>query len=110
MKAWTRYKAEFSLRRSRYHFTSRCPASFAFDLTGPNSPGDSMYTTLTQVGFACRETRNRPLPPPLEKRWTKTSLEPCKGRPSGVCVEPESEVKKGNPGQNCRPREEPGAE
>jgi hypothetical protein len=28
-----------------------------------------------------RETRNRPLPAPLEKPWTETGLKPCTGRP-----------------------------
>jgi hypothetical protein len=40
------------------------------------------------------ETQNRPLPEPLERLWTETALEPCKGRPSGVSVKLKSEVKK----------------
>jgi hypothetical protein len=36
----------------------------------------------------------------LEKTRAKTGLEPCKGRPSSVCVESESEFKEGKPELN----------
>ena len=43
-----------------------------------------------------RRTRNWPLPPPLERPWNKTGLEPCTRKPSGLIGELRSETQNGN--------------
>ena len=40
---------------------------------------------MERCGGARRETD--PLPAPLERPWTETGLKPCRGRPSGLCIE-----------------------
>jgi hypothetical protein len=41
---------ETSPQKRKFTEMQRCSASFAFDLTGPNSPHDSKYTTLNDAG------------------------------------------------------------
>ena len=39
------------------------------------------------------QMRNRPLPAPLERPWTKPRLKPCQGMPFGLHDELESKTK-----------------
>ena len=52
-----------------------------------------------------RQMRNRPLPAPLERPWSKPRLKPCQGMPVGLYDEAESETKMEIPAKACTLRE-----